>query len=267
MNRLSRVFGAVLLSSLVFGLTSAQAASKKIEAKKADAKSIVLVHGAFADGTNSWDKVIPLLRAKGYNVIAVQNPLTSLGEDVAAANRAIDNQTGSVVLVGHSWGGVVITQAGLHPKVTELVYVAAFAPDVGQSALDLASGYPTPPGFSKLVVDAKGFATLTLDGMTNDFAQDLPAATTDTMFVTQGPTFAGILNEKVTEAAWKTKPSWYVVAENDHMIQPAQQRDSAVKMNATTTSVASSHVPMQSQAQAVADAIIAAAENTADKRD
>ncbi|MNL22457.1 hypothetical protein D3C87_1438060 [compost metagenome] len=115
------------------------------------------------------------------------------------------------------------------------------------------------------MIDSKGFATLTLDGMTNDFAQDLPAATTDTMFVTQGPTFAGCLNEKVTEAAWKTKPSWYVVAENDHMIQPDQQRDSAVKLGSTTTSVAASHVPMQSKAQDVANAIIAAVEHGATK--
>ena len=193
--------------------------------------------------------------------MAVQNPLTSLADDVAAANRAIDNQSGSVVLVGHSWGGVVITQAGVHPKVTDLVYVAAFAPDVGQSALDVASGYPPAPGLGKLVVDSKGFATLTLEGMTHYFAQDLPAATTDTMFVTHGPTFAGCLDGKVTQAAWKTKPSWYVVAENDLMIQPDQQRDSAAKLGSTVSSVASSHVPMASQPQAVADAIIAAAES------
>ncbi|MFS4460095.1 alpha/beta fold hydrolase [Bdellovibrio sp. HCB2-146] len=256
-----KLFKSLLSSVLIFTAFAATAASPTIPVriKPLQDKTVVLVHGAFADGTNSWDKVIPLLQNSGLKVIAVQNPLTSLADDVAATNRAIENATGDVILVGHSWGGVVITEAGGHDKVKSLVYVAAFAPSEGQSALDLAKDYPVPPGFGKLVPDKFGFATLSEEGMMDDFAQDLPQEVTKVMFATQGPTAIKCFEEKVTVAAWKTKPNWYVVAEQDRMIQPDLQTALATKLNAKTTRVASSHVPMQSKANEVANVILQAA--------
>jgi pimeloyl-ACP methyl ester carboxylesterase len=222
-------------------------------------KTVVLVHGAFADGS-SWDKVIPLLQARGLKVVAVQNPLTSLADDVAAAKRVIDAQTGPVILVGHSWGGTVITEAGGHDKVAALVFVAAFAPDVGESTADLGKNGPPPPGSASIRPDSAGFLYLTPEGVAKDFAQDLPAAQTKLMAVTQGPIFAKAFEEKVTSAAWKNKPSWYIVAEKDRMIQPELERAMAKKINAKTTALPTSHVPMQSQPKKVAAVIIAAAE-------
>lgn len=217
--------------------------------------SVVLVHGAFADGSD-WAKVIPLLQAKGVDVVSVQNPLTSLEDDVAAAKRAIDSQPGKVVLVGHSWGGAVITEAGVSDKVSSLVYVAAFAPDAGQSAGELGKDYPAPPGFAHIAADSAGFLRLTLEGMSKHFAQDLPASTTAVMTVTQGPIQAKAFEQKVSVAAWKTKPSWYIVTSADHMIPPAQQRDMAKRIGAKVTTLDTSHVPQQSQPAKVAAVIL-----------
>jgi len=220
--------------------------------------TVVLVHGAFADGS-SWDKVIPLLQAKGLKVVAVQNPLTSLADDVAATRRAIDSQMGPVILVGHSWGGTVITEAGSNSRVAALVYVAAFAPDDGQATSDLGKGGPPPPGAASIRPDGAGFLSLTPDGVAKNFAQDLPPAQTSVMAVTQGPIAAKAFDEKVTTAAWKSKPSWYIVAEMDRMIQPDLERSMAKKINAKVTSLPTSHVAMQSRPREVADVILAAA--------
>ena len=227
----------------------------------ADKPSVVLVHGAFADGSD-WAKVIPLLQAKGVNVVAVQNPLTSLEDDVAAAKRAIDAQPGKVVLVGHSWGGSVITEAGANDKVSSLVYIAAFAPDAGQNSAELGKDYPAAPGFAHIKADASGFLSLTKEGMSKHFAQDLPAAATAVMTATQGPILGKSFEQKLTVAAWKTKPSWYLVASSDHMIQPALQRDMAKKIGATVSTVNSSHVPQQSQPAKVAQVILDAVSHT-----
>ena len=221
-------------------------------------KTVVLVHGAFADGS-SWERVIPLLRAKGLKVVAVQNPLTSLADDVAATKRALDASTGPVILVGHSWGGTVITEAGAHDKVAALVYVAAFAPDAGQSSNDLGKDAPPPPGLANIRPDSAGFLTLTPESVARDFAQDLPAAQTAVMAVTQGPIFARNFDEKVSGAAWKSKPSWFIVAEKDRMIQPDLEREMAKKINAKTTLLPTSHVPMLSRPNDVAAVILAAA--------
>jgi pimeloyl-ACP methyl ester carboxylesterase len=221
-------------------------------------KTVVLVHGAFADGS-SWDTVIPLLQAKGLHVVAVQNPLTSLADDVAAAKRVIDAQKGPVVLVGHSWAGTVITEAGASAKVAALVYVAAFAPDVGESSNDLGKAAPPPPGFSSVYPDPAGYLYLTPEGVAHDFAPDLPAAKTKVMAATQGPIFGKAFDEKVTNAAWRTKPSWYIVAEEDRMIQPDVERAMAKKINAQVTSLPTSHVPMLSRPKDVAAVILAAA--------
>jgi pimeloyl-ACP methyl ester carboxylesterase len=218
----------------------------------------VLVHGAFADGS-SWEKVIPLLQAKGLDVVAVQNPLTSLADDVAATRRVLDMQTGPVVLVGHSWGGVVISEIGLHERVKSLVYVAAFAPSEGQSVAELGKDYPAPSGFSHLITDKNGFLTLSGEGMTNHFAQDVPKPQARLMAVTQGPVAAKNFEEKTTVAAWKARPSWFIVTEQDRMIQPALQRSMAEKIAANVVSVKASHVPQLSRPKQVADAIAAAA--------
>jgi len=220
-------------------------------------KTVVLVHGAFADGS-SWDKVIPLLQAKGLKVVAVQIPMTSLADDVAATKRAIDDQPGPIVLVGHSWAGTVITQAGASEKVAALVYIAAFAPDVGQSANDLGAGRPPPPGAANIRPDAAGFLSMTPEGIAANFAPDVPAAQTKVMAVTQGPIAGKVFDEKVTSAAWKTKPSWYIVAGKDKMIQPDLERAMAKTINATTSVLPSSHVVMLSHPKEVAAVILAA---------
>ncbi|MDW3682830.1 alpha/beta hydrolase [Cupriavidus sp. CV2] len=228
-------------------------------ASDASKTTVVLVHGAFADGS-AWDKVVPLLQAKGLNVVSVQNPLTSLADDVAATRRALDMQTGPVVLVGHSWGGVVISEIGQHERVKALVYVAAFAPSEGQSVADLAKDYPTPDGSNFLVTDKEGFLTLSAEGVAKHFAQDVPAAQTRIMAVTQGPIRGKSFEEKVTVAAWKTRPSWYVLTKQDHMIQPALQKAMAQKISAHVVTLPTSHVPQLSRPRQVADAIFAAAE-------
>ena len=221
--------------------------------------TIVLVHGAFAD-SSSWDKVTPILQDKGYNVVAVYDPMSSLADDVAATKRVIEAQPGRVVLVGHSYGGVVITEAGNHDKVAALVYVAAFAPDAGESVNDLGKGQPAPPWTKRLVIDSGGFASLPADVVASDFAQDLSAADTRLIAAKQGPIAAKCFDGKITTAAWHTKPSWYVRAEQDHMIAPEAQAAMAKRANAKVTSVKASHVVMLSKSKEVAATILAAAD-------
>ena len=227
-------------------------------AARAAGGTIVLVHGAFADGS-SWSKVIPLLEAHGLKVIAVQLPMTSLADDVAATNRAIDRSDGPVTLVGHSWGGTVVTQAGVSNKIKALVYVAAFANQVGTNDQDLVRDYPAAPGGAEIVADQAGFAHLSEAGIVKHFAPDLPPAEQKLIAATQGPIRAGNFGEKTTAAAWSTKPSWYIVAENDHMIPPAAEQAMAKAIKAHTTTVKSSHVVMLAHPDAVAKVIEAAA--------
>lgn len=224
-------------------------------ATAAEQPSVVIVHGAFADGSD-WAKVIPLLQAKGVKVTAVQNSLTSLADDVAATKRAIDNQPGKVVLVGHSWGGTVITEAGAGDKVASLVYVAAFAPDAGQATADLGKDLPPAPGITKLTVDKAGFASLAPAVLKEDFAQDVPAAQAAVMAATQGPIAVKAFGEKTTVAAWKNHPSWYIVSKNDRMIQPDLERRFAKAIGAKTTELPTSHVPQQSRPADVAKVIL-----------
>lgn len=229
-------------------------------ASAADAakKTVVLVHGAFADGS-SWAKVIPLLEAKGLNVVAVQNPLSSLAADVDATKRVIDAQAGPVILVGHSWGGVVISQAGVDDKVKALVYVAAFASPKGMSVNDLGAGQPPPPWAAALQPDSGGYLRLSAEGVAKYFAQDLPAGEISVIAATQGPTFAKIFDEKLTVAAYETKPSWYVVAKNDRMIPPPAEAAMAKAIGAKVTELSTSHVAMLSKPREVADVILTAA--------
>ena len=220
--------------------------------------AIVLVHGAFADGS-SWAKVIKILQAKGYNVTAVQNPLTSFADDVAATNRALALQTGPVILVGHSWGGVVITEAGMDPKVVGLVYVAAFGPDTGEVVGDIGKAYPSPPSFAAPIIDKQGFMSLSTDAVVKHFASDLPAAEARVVAATQGPINASAFGTKVSTVAWKTKPSWYIVCKLDGAIAPDEERFFAKRMKATTTELNASHVPMLSKPKEVAAVIMDAA--------
>ncbi|MYM36412.1 alpha/beta fold hydrolase [Duganella sp. FT94W] len=230
-----------------------------VAATPASDTTIVLVHGAFADGS-SWDKVIPILHAKGYKVVAVQNPLSSLADDVAATQRVVDAQTGKVVLVGHSWGGTVITEAGTSDKIKALVYVAAFAPSEGEASGNLGKNYAVPPGVPTLTADATGYLWLPADSVAKNFAQDVPAATARMIYATQGPIAAKAFGDTTTVAAWKNKANYYIVADKDRMIDPELQRAFAKKLNAVTTTLPTSHVPMVSQPAKVAEVIIAAAQ-------
>ena len=226
-----------------------------------DKISIVLVHGAWADGSN-WDDVVPTLLNEGFRVCAVQNPLTSLAADVEATHRAIDRMPGKVLLVGHSWGGAVITEAGRHDKVAGLVYISGFAPEQGESLNDiLAAGAPTPPpeAFAGIEVDSHGFLWLTAAKMSGDFAQDLPSGKRRTMTVSQGPIAMSCFGDKMGVPAWKNKPSWYLVAENDRMIPPVAARAMAQRAGARMSSVPSSHVLMISRPSETSSLILAAA--------
>ena len=223
----------------------------------AGVKTVLLVHGAWADGS-SWSKVIPLLEAKGLHVVAVQIPLTSFADDVSATQRAIALEDGPVLLVGHSYGGAVITEAGNDPKVAGLVYVAAVAPDAGESALGLITSVPTPVG-SELRPDKSGFLKLTPKGIAEDFAQDLSAKEIAVLIATQVPVNVAAMKGEVTIAAWRSKPSWYVIAANDRAISPALEAAQAKKIGATTITVPSSHVVMLAQPGKVAGVIFDAA--------
>src|SRR5215467_5511639 len=212
-------------------------------------RNIVLVHGAFADGS-SYAKVIPLLRAQGYNVIAVQNPLSSLSDDVAATKRAIAQLSGPVILVGHSWAGMVISEAGNDPRVAGLVYIAALVPDAGQSGADVTKGYPPTPGIQQAKPDAEGYLWLTRKGIDEDFVPDLPAAERAIVFATQGPWNSKALDDRVAMPAWKSKPSWFI-AVNDRMLPPEYEQAISKRIGATTTTLSTGHVPMLSRPEAV----------------
>ncbi|WP_263356392.1 alpha/beta fold hydrolase [Acidicapsa ligni] len=226
-------------------------------------KTVLLIHGAWADGS-SWAKVIPLLEAKGLHVVAVQIPLTSFADDVAATQRAIDIEDGPVLLVGHSYGGAVITEAGNDPKVAGLVYVSAVAPDKGESALGLIMSVPTPIG-AELRPDKTGFLKLTPKGVAEDFAQDLSAKEIAILTATQIPANVAAMKGEVTNPAWKSKPSWFIVGANDRAISPVLEASLAKKIGATTITVPSSHVIMLSKPAKVADVIIDAASKASSK--
>lgn len=214
-------------------------------------KNVVLVHGAWADGS-SWAKVIPLLEERGLHVVAVQNPLSSLADDVAATKRIIDAQDGPVVLVGHSYGGAVISEAGNNPKVARLVYVAAFGPDTGESVATTAKAFAPAPVASEVRPIADGFVVLTMKGVMDDFAQDLSLLEKRLLVATQAPTSGSVFGAAMTDAAWRNKPSWYLVAENDRMINPDYERFAAKRMGAKTLALPTSHVPMLSKPEEVA---------------
>jgi len=222
-------------------------------------KNVILVHGAWADGS-SWSKVIPLLEAKGLNVTAVQLPLTSLADDVATVKRAFALEDGPFLLVGHSYGGSVITEAGNDPNVAGLVYVAAFAPDKGESTLDLITANPTPVGPE--LRPTAGFFKLSAKGVFEDFAPDLPEVDRKVLFATQGPIAGAALGVPITAPAWRNKPSWFVIAGDDRMISPKLEEAEAQEMKAKSITIPSSHVVMLSHPVEVAGFIERAAHDS-----
>jgi pimeloyl-ACP methyl ester carboxylesterase len=256
---LTRILGGTLwLLAVTLSLTSASAQTSTAQ----PIKNVLLVHGAWADGS-SWAKVIPRLTAAGLNVVAVQIPLTSLADDVAATERAIALANGPVLLVGHSYGGAVITEAGNDPKVVGLVFVSAFAPDTGESSLSLATANPTPGGAE--LRESNGFFKLTTTGIFDDFAQDLSIIERTILSVTQVPTAGSALGAPATSPAWRNKPTWFVVAANDRTVSPQLEAMEAKRMNATTITVSTSHVAMLAAPEKVSDFIRLAVDQLGDK--
>jgi pimeloyl-ACP methyl ester carboxylesterase len=224
--------------------------------------NIVLVHGAWADGS-SWSKVIPILQNAGHRVIAVQLPLHSVADDVATVKRAIELVGGPTILVGHSYGGFVITNAGYNNQnVTGLVYLAAFAPDEGESLLTFMDPSTLPPGF--LVFDSGGFAYINPDMFHQALAQDADLTEAGIMAAVQKPFNQSIAGEKSGPPAWKQLPTWYQVSEDDHVIPPDAERMFAQRMNATTLSINSSHVAAVSHPDEIAQFILNATKGSTD---
>src|SRR5262245_46829785 len=239
---------ALLLLALA---SAAQADSSK--------PAIVLIHGAFADASG-WSRVIPILEGDGYFVTAVQIPLTSLSDDVATAKRAVDSQKGPVVLVGHSYGGAVITGAAAgNPNVKALVYLAAFAPKAGEPLGAPGKNFAQPPLNRALVPDSAGFLYIDRAKFHDAFCKDLPDAEARIMAVTQKPLSSSVFEASISAAAWKDIPSWFVVSSQDHAINPDLERFYAKRMGATTREIASSHVAFLSHPQEVVKVIEGAA--------
>ena len=236
---------------------------EQAEAAAKQRPTIVLVHGAWADGTG-WQEVIKRLDRAGYYVVAVQNPLTSLVDDVATTKRVLDAEgaKGPVIAVGHSYGGAVITGAAAgNPNVKALVYIAAFAPAVGEAIGQLLPQYPTELN-AILVGDAAGFAYLDRSRFRAVFAADVDPTTAKIMAAAQKPAFGGIFTEHLDVAAWETIPSWYMVAKNDKALSPDMERFLADRMDATTVEIKASHVPFISQPDEVVKLIERAARAT-----
>lgn len=226
-------------------------------AQAAEVKNIVIVHGALSDGSG-WRKASDILVQRGFNVTIVQQPITSLADDIAATNRVLDLQNGPTLLVGHSYGGMVITEAGNSPVVAGLIYVAAFQPDKGESLLSLASSKPAGGMNIRETKDGK-YLYLDPAGFANDFAADLPKD--DAAFLARSQVFASkeAFSAKIVDPAWKTKKSWSIVATEDRSINPELERDMAKRAGSTVTEIESGHAVFASQPEKVADAIESAA--------
>jgi pimeloyl-ACP methyl ester carboxylesterase len=245
-------------ASLIAGKAQAQTdAIAPIKAAPVKARNIVLVHGLFADGS-CWTAVIARLQAQGLNVTSVQNPLTTLPDAVAAATRVLNRQDGPTVLVGHSFSGMIVTEAGMHPKVSSLVYVAARAPDAGENYAALAKRYPTPPASAGIVFDGDE-GRLTEAAFLRDFAGDVPTAQAKVLYAVQEPFQKTLLAGRTSVAAWRHKPSFYAVSSQDRTINPDLERFMARRMGAETIEVPSSHVSMISHPDAIAALILKAA--------
>lgn len=232
-------------------------AAQNPTAKNPTAKNVVLVHGAWADGS-SWSAVIPYLQAAGLTVSAVQNPLTSLADDAAATKRALDRLEGATVLVGHSFGGSVVSEAGTDSKVTALVYVAARAPEAGEDFGALAGRFPTMP--VRAGVETKdGYSIVGKKAFLNHFANGLPQEKAEMLYAVQQPIASTLFSGKTTAAAWKFKPSWYAVSMDDETTSPELQRFLAKRMQATTVELKAGHLSLVSHPKEIAQIILAAA--------
>lgn len=220
------------------------------------ANNVVLVHGLFADGS-SWSEVISLLQARGLAVTSVQNPLTTLDEAVAATRKVLDRQDGPTVLAGHSFGGMIVTEAGIHPKVSALAYVAARAPDAGEDYAALAKRFPTPPASAGIVFDGDE-GRLSERAFLRDFAGDLPEARARVLYAAQEPFHRTLLAGRTSVAAWRTKPSFYAISTEDRTIDPSLQQFMAKRMNAATIELRSSHVSLISHPHEIAALIMKA---------
>jgi len=240
---------AAAASSLLAPAAYAQPAAK--------ARNVVLVHGLFADGS-SWSEVIPRLQAAGLNVTAVQNPLTTLPEAVDAALRVLARQDGPTVLAGHSFSGMIVTDAGVHPNVSAVVYVAARAPDADEDYTALAQKFPAPPASAGIVFDGDE-GRLSEEAFLHDFAGDLPEAKAKALYAVQWPFHKTLLTGKTTHAAWRSKPSWYAVSTEDRTINPDLERFMAKRMGAKTIEVKSSHVSLISHPDTIGNLILEAA--------
>lgn len=249
--RITMALAAATLAAMLGSAAGAQTAAP------VEAKNVVLVHGAWADGS-SWAEVIPLLQAAGLNVTAVQNPLTSLADSVAATRRALALQDGPTVLVAHSWAGTVISETGLDPKVSALVYVAARGPDAGEDFVALSGKFPAG-AVRAGVQEHDGFTRLSEDSFLKYFANGVDPKTAKVLYAVQEPTAATLFNGRTTVAAWRSKPSWYAVSKLDQTINPDLERFLAKRMNATTVEIDAGHLSLVSHPRQVADLILAAA--------
>src|SRR5229473_3252056 len=246
---------AVAVSMLSAMLFAAEASAQA--AKPAQARNVVLVHGAWADGS-SWTEVISRLQAAGLHVTAVQNPLTSLADSAAATRRALALQDGPTVLVAHSWGGTVISETGIDPKVTSLVYVAARAPDAAEDFVALSAKFPTGPVRAG-VQEHDGFTKLSEESFLKYFANGVEPKAAEVLYAVQQPTAATLFGGRTTAAAWRSKPSWYAVSKLDQTINPDLERFLAKRMNATTVELEAGHLSLVSHPKQIADLILAAA--------
>src|SRR5882672_8993057 len=234
-----------MISAFLFEQASAQTD------KPVPARNVVLVHGAWADGS-SWSEVIARLQAAGVHVTAVQNPLTSLADSVAATRRALALQDGPTVLVGHSWSGTVVSETGTDPKVTALVYVAARAPDAGEDFVALSAQFPTMPVRAG-VQEHDGYTYLSEDAFLKYFANGVAPEQAKVLYAEQEPTAASLFGGRTSVAAWRSKPSWYAVSKLDQTISPDLERFLAQRMKATTVELDAGHLSLVSHAQQVAE--------------
>ena len=250
-KRLAMVTLGVLAMSLGTSPVEAQAPGP------VKARNVVLVHGLFADGS-CWTEVIPRLQAAGLNVTSVQNPLTTLDDAVAETQRVLNRQDGPTVLVGHSFSGMIVTEAGVDPKVSAVVYIAARAPDAEEDYPELAKKFPTPPASAGIVFDGDE-GRLTEAAFLRDFAGDLSEARARVLYAVQEPFHKALLTGKTKHSAWRSKPSFYAVSTQDRTINPDLQRFMAKRMGATTIEVSASHVSLISHPQEIANLILEAA--------
>jgi pimeloyl-ACP methyl ester carboxylesterase len=253
MNR--RNFSTALFAGAAASLISTRGVTANATTEKA--RNVVLVHGLFADGS-SWSEVIPRLQAAGLNVTSVQNPLTTLADAVASVERVLARQDGPTVLCGHSFSGMIVTEVGVHPNVSALVYVAARAPDAGEDYAALAKTYPTPPATAGIVFDGNE-GRLSEVAFLRDFAGDLPEAKAKVLYAFRGPFHKALLTGKTTQAAWRSKPSYFAVSTEDRTINPDLQRFMAKRMGAKTIEVRASHLSLISHPEEITQLILEAA--------